>query len=620
MIDLLETDLSAAEIAAKLKQIKLIRPMPPMDAPQWIEAAQKPVVHAWMEPLYARAGKEAFGPMPPLTEELYAHFFKTGERLSFETVYFERRRQLGRVAMAVLLGDSTVRSRFTPVLVRRIQETMDEESWTFPAHAWTQPTGKDPFKIDLFAAETANIMGELLNIFGSILPADLQQRIRARLREQCFENYLRPRSEITWKQLPMNWNAVCHQGVIGAALALEDDTELLAALLASSAQCLRIFLSGFGADGSTSEGPGYWSYGFGRFAELNQQLETATGGAFSYFGNNDHIRRIAEFAPAMVFSNGYLINFSDGGSRGRLPSSLLAYLGERLALPLLKQQSASLFKIEAEEGIYLDAQRCDLFSLTRFFLRCPATLKKTDEPTRPDTLFPDYGAVVASGRDERNNFWEFAAKGGHNAEHHNHNDCGSFILHINGEPALVEIGAPEYVHKYFASDATRYTYLAARSLGHSVPLVNGCEQAPGADFAASVLECQLKADVVKFVIDLTKCYPPSAKCSKLVRTLIFDKKLGSLQLSDEFVLEQPGEVRSILITKSPVKTAGDSVRIESTGGVLKITPRENTEFVSLELCEYKDRDGKDASVNRLTFGTGRPARTGLIGCDIRLLA
>jgi len=135
-----------------------------------------------------------------------------------------------------------------------------------------------------------------------------------------------------------------------------------------------------------------------------------------------------------------------------------------------------------------------------------------------------------------------------------------------------------------------------------------------------VLECQLKADVVKFVIDLTKCYPPSAKCSKLVRTLIFDKKLGSLQLSDEFVLEQPGEVRSILITKSPVKTAGDSVRIESTGGVLKITPRENTEFVSLELCEYKDRDGKDASVNRLTFGTGRPARTGLIGCDIRLLA
>src|SRR5438128_2726457 len=83
-------------------------------------------------------------------------------------------------------------------------------------------------------------------------------------------------------------NAVCHQGVPGAALAVEDDLDLLAALLASAEECLRIFLGGFGADGSTSEGPSYWSYGFGRFAELNRQLETATNGAFSFFGNSEH--------------------------------------------------------------------------------------------------------------------------------------------------------------------------------------------------------------------------------------------------------------------------------------------------------------------------------------------
>lgn len=56
---------------------------------------------------------------------------------------------------------------------------------------------------------------------------------------------------------------------------------------------------------------------------------------------------------------------------------------------------------------------------------------------------------------------------GHNADHHNHNDCGSFLLNLDGAPALLEIGAPEYVHDFF--NDKRYTFLAARPLGHSVP-------------------------------------------------------------------------------------------------------------------------------------------------------
>lgn len=619
MIDLLESTPAASEIASVLKQTNLHRPMPPMDGTDWEAAGRKPAVLKWMNTIREVAETEAFEPLPPLPDDLYALFYKTGQRRPFETVYMERRRRLARVAMAVLMGDASARERFAPALVEKIEGTMGEESWTFPAHAWTQPSGKDPFKIDLFAAETANLMGELLNLFGAIIPDELQIRIKRRLREQIFDNYLQPRSEITWKRLPMNWNAVCHQGVIGAALAVEDDLDLVAALLASSGDCLRIFLGGFGADGSTSEGPGYWSYGFGRFAELNRQLETATGGVLSYFGHNEHIRRIAQFAPALVFSNGYLVNFSDGGRHGRLDPSLVAYLGERLDLPLLREESAALYRRQAEHEIDLNWQRCDAYYFTRLFLRCPAAAEPADEPARTDAFFPDYGVVVWRGRDARGNLWEFAAKAGHNAEHHNHNDCGSFILSLNGEPAILEIGAPEYVGDYFSSDKTRYTFLAARSLGHSVPLVNGCEQSAGAEFAARVRACELEADSVKFVVDLTRCYPAAAGCLSLVRTFSFERKAGRLQVSDAFELAAPGRVESMVICEAPASADGAAARIESGGGVLRITPREPAGFRGAEACSYQDHSGQKSFVNRLSFRPEEPLRTGAITCEIEVL-
>jgi len=619
MINLIESDLSAADIAAVLRKTKLRPPMPAMDSPEWEAARRNPAVVGWMKGIRELAAVEAFEPLPVLTDELYAIFYKTKERLTFERVYFQRRMRLARVAMTFLMGDDATRQRFAPALVAQIEDIMGEESWTLPAHAWTQPTGKDPYKIDLMAAETANLMGELLNLFGAIIPKDLEGRIRLRLQEQVFDNYLHPRSEFIWNRLPMNWNAVCHQGVIGAALALEVSADLLGELLAPMAVSLRIFLSGFGADGSTSEGPGYWVYGFGRFADLNAQIETATDGTLSLFGNNDHIRRIAQFAPGLVFSNGRLVNFSDGNHQGRLAPSLLAYLGERLDLPVLKQESAVTFRHSAENGIPLQEHRCDVYTLTRHFLRCPPSLEGVLEPVRPDIFFPDYGALVARGTDDRGNLLEFAAKAGHNAEHHNHNDCGSYILNLNGESAIMEIGAPEYCGDFFSSDETRYTFLAARSLGHSVPLVNGCEQRHGAEFAARVIESELGNARVGFVIDLTKCHPAEARCHKLVRSFVFEKKAGRLTVTDTFELEGPGLVESIIMSETPARVVGEAVRLDTRGGAVQVTPLEGTVFSGFEPCTYKDHGGKEREIYRLRFRAGEITEAGVIAYAVDVL-
>lgn len=69
-------------------------------------------------------------------------------------------------------------------------------------------------------------------------------------------------------------------------------------------------------------------------------------------------------------------------------------------------------------------------------------------PFTLDAFFPNLGLWVVRGRDETGSLWELAAKGGHNDEHHNHNDVGSFILNIDGVPMLTEIGAREYVKDF----------------------------------------------------------------------------------------------------------------------------------------------------------------------------
>jgi len=231
-------------------------------------------------------------------------------------------------------------------------------------------------------------------------------------------------------------------------------------------------------------------------------------------------------------------------------------------------------------------------------------------------LFPDYGAVVSRGKDNRGNIWEFAAKGGNNEEHHNHNDCGSFILNFNGMPALMEIGAPEYVHGYFSPEM-RYTFLPARSLGHSVPYVNGCEQPAGKEFAATVVACEIETESLKFVVDLTKCYPVEARCSKLIRTFDFEKTAGLLRIADAYELESSEPVESILICEAAISLENGMGTIHAPGGKLRLVPGKGTCFSDVEVAEYHDHGGHLRQINRLRFRPTDQAQRGVIQFEIQ---
>jgi len=616
MINLLTSPFDASAVAAALGSNPQKSALPPLGSERWAKAADRPWAGAWIEQI-ARQAEQEMGSSPELTDELYGSFFITGERLPFEKVYFERRRRLGRAATAVLLGDRETRERLLPSLIAKIEETMGEESWTFPAHVWLEPSGKDPMMIDLFAAETANVLAEILAVFSTEIPEALAERIRQRLRVQYFENYLTRRTSFMWPTLPMNWNAVCHQGVLGAALAIEDDTALLVELLRHASQSLAIFLQGFGEDGSTSEGPGYWAYGFGRFAVLNAQIEARSQGQLSLFHEHPKIRQIAQFAPALAFSNGHLVNFSDGAGKGRLPSSLLAYLGDRLGLADLKSAAAEGYLHLQKTGLPLHDQRDDFFHYSRLFLNGTKVNPADAGHHQPrDIFFPDYGAVAARGTDRAGHFWEFAAKAGHNDEHHNHNDAGSFILNVDGIQVFLEIGAPEYVKAFFGAE--RYTFLAASSLGHSVPVVNGELQGAGRAFAAKVLQCEIGPDEVEFLVDLTHCYPASAGCRQLRRRFFWTKEAGRLEIADSFEFENAGLAETALIMEAPAVISGREILLEPGPDLrCKIECWSDLE-ISQEEHAYRGHRGTDEKICRLVLRHPGPVASATLGVTISL--
>jgi Heparinase II/III-like protein len=613
MINLLQNELTLDQLIEYFAGSSLVPLLPPLGDRAWGRVARNPIARPWLDEIRTRALAEIDQPMPMLTDELYGEFHRTGNRLNFERPYFKRRGLLARAAIAVLTeSDPAVAERLMQSMLGRLRSVFDEQSWALPSHV-NSPSGKDRSSIDLFSAETANLFGELLNLFSAKIDQPLQAEIKHRLGEM-FDGYLN--KDFGWINSSNNWNAVCHQGVLGAALAVVDDPQLLGKLFFKARNPLRVFLSGFSADGGSSEGPGYWGYGFGWFAELNHQLETRTRGRLSLVEDDPHVRAIATFGPRMTLTNGLAVNFSDNAPATSPRPALLTYLAERFDDAFIRSHAAVAWQHAAAMPIPLDIERGDLFFLTRQLLYCPTELSDVGSLPDVDVLLPDLGVTIIRFRDVRKRLWEFACKAGHNGEHHNHNDLGSYLLNIDGHRILVEIGAPEYVKSFFREE--RYTFLAARSLGHPVPLINQQEQAAGEQFSAKVTKWEATAEKVDIEIDLTAAYPAAANCRQCIRRFHIDKPVGRLTVTDSIKMERTSPVETAVIAEGSVDIRDGVGRIGKDGLTLLVKPTSGTRLAEAQEHPYSDHDGNPAAIQRLVLVPVNTNNEVSIGCTIEL--
>jgi hypothetical protein len=619
MINLLKSSTSKQEILTVLNS-GLESWLPAFDDPCW----QKSIEHSELQPLRKliidRALDIADEPLPSLPVELYQEFARQGTRYGFEGPYFERRRRLGRTAFALMATQGKTRSILISSFCEKIKEIASESSWAVPAHV-DDESGIDPFCIDLFSAETAYAMSEYITVFASLLDDAFVAAQKERIRQQFLENYLDHSDHFNWTQMTNNWNAVCHQGVLGAALNIETDPDRLAPLIAKVASNLPYFLQGFTPDGGCSEGPGYRSYGFGWFCRLNEQLEHQTGGRLSLIEGDEHVRRIARFAPAMSLSGGQSVNFADGGS-GMASIYALDYIGKRLNDPLCSQLARENFERQfgrCNKTFNLDGLRYDFPHWWRLFSHVPDLVDSHELPPAQDTYLEDLAVWVVRGTDADNHLWELAAKAGNNEEHHNHNDVGSFLLHLDGIPFITEIGAPLYTKEFFIA-LTRYRNLAARSLGHSVPLINGLEQHHGESFQGKSIRATINQDPSFFEVDLSEAYPAEAGCLNALRLLTLNKRQGELLLEDRIELERAGTAESALITHSSevLIVTGTTATIINGDIQLQLEAMGDGVWDRVEIHPYLNHGRQPVEIRRLVMKASCPSKVTNLSCRIFL--
>jgi hypothetical protein len=445
----------------------------------------------------------------------------------------------------------------------------DRSTWVNPGNLWRghdeenyadglprpRPESRDR-TIDLMSVSIGFTLAELDHVLGEQLPEGLSERIREETTERIVDPY-EARKDYWWLDPPTNnWNTVCNAGAIGTALHVEDDPERLARLVQKGVRSVKHYLDGFGPDGGTVEGVGYWNFGFGYYVILADLIESFTGGAYSLF-DVPIVESIVEFPLGLELSPGRYVPFSDGDEEAGLAAFVACEAGRRVGNDRLVSIGRRSLRDDERNRSTRDLQRG---------LRDLAWTARTDPVSTPSPP-PEssyYGGIewwTARADPSDPDGLVIAAKGGDNAESHNHNDCGSFLVHHRGESLFTDLGSPMYSPDYFGEG--RYDRLGARSLGHSVPYVNGTEQESFKDYGgrddddddrnintreaeeipASVAR---SAEVIDrpagegardgMTLELAGCYPESAGLDSLRREFVFDRGAddgrGSLTVSD----------------------------------------------------------------------------------------
>lgn len=490
-------------------------------------------------------------PVPALPATLYRDFNRNGKRMPFEVPYFARRSRLGCLAIAECLEDS---GRYLDAIIDLIWAMCEETTWVPNAHARLQgdtlPDVENPV-IDLFSASTGMLLAETDHLLGDKLPPAVRKRIRVEARRRLTDPFLR-RSDWGWlgpEGHANNWNAVCNNGVVATTLYLVDDPMVQARVIAKALASLPAYLKSFDADGCTSEGATYWGFGFGNYVMLAQLVESRTGGQVRLL-DGEWFQKIAQFPVRMEMSDGKFVHFSDCNEDLVVAAGIHCWLGRRCSVPELEAQGRRHLPRLRAEHLRGDFFLRGLFR-PEFILR--ALLWADGSPAnvvgQPATAFyQGYQWLVSRFNPADDKGLVLAAKGGHNAEDHNHNDVGQVIVHLNGESLIRDLGRQVHTKEFFGTG--RYKMLECRSGGHCVPVVNGVEQAPGEQFAATLIGTEFTSDGDVMELELAAAYPAEAGATSIRRRVSLRRTTpkGEVLITDTFALLRAGTFESRLHT------------------------------------------------------------------------
>lgn len=547
--------LTEARVRAHLCAPGVWHPVPKVDDRSAWGAVDSAAARALLE----AAERRCAGPWPVLQATAWRAFAREGLRLPFERGYFARRE---RLAAAVLGAALTSEDRFLDDVVDGVWAISEESAWCLPAHDFGPDDGgaelPDPDRpsLDLFAAETAAALAWADHVLGPALEERVPQlrgRIRAEVRRRVLGPYLCDVEWFWYREVANNWNPWIHSNVIATTLLLEDDADRQVATVMRAVTGLDHHLASVPDDGGCDEGVDYWWRAAASLFECLEWLYSASSGAFDLY-DEPYLRAAARYPLVTHVGGPWSVNFADGAaradrgvSRNGASPRLLHLLGRRTGDPQVQQHARAM----RGEGPAVEPSYSLGRTLPALFDPEWSAAAPAEPPLLAQAWLPRTEVLTARAQAGTTAGPFVAVKGGHNAESHNHNDVGSFVLAWDGHPVVVDAGVGEYTRQTFS--AQRYDIWTMRSGYHNVPQIGPWEQCAGLPCAAREVEVETSAERAVFRADLAGAYPAGSGVRRWRREVVLDRSAGRVEVNEAWELDAEIAVRwRLLLAHEPV--------------------------------------------------------------------
>jgi hypothetical protein len=522
-------------------------------------------------------------------------FVRSGDRLAHSKISFGKRNQLTTLILAESIEG---KGRFMEAIFNGIWSICEESYWGVPAHisGTGLPDVENPV-VDLFAAETAAVLAMADYMVGDKLD-EINKLIRKRIYFETNKRIFIPMNTKSdrygWmsktKQVN-NWNPWIMSNWLMTSLLLEKDDLRRAEMVYAAMKGLDLYINGLGEDGGCDEGPSYWFAAGGSVFDCLELLEKSTSGQINIF-KEPIIQKMAAYVYKAHIDGFYFTNFADADPVLK-PDGLMLY---RFGLAL-KDENMKQFGQWAN----LNFNRFEVNGNQRMrTIENMMTIKDIPSQTIYQPVQDAWISDIQVMTSRSTGGLYLAAHGGHNAESHNHNDVGDFIVYADGKPMIVDAGRGNYTARTFSSK--RYELWFTQSNYHNLPIINGFGQKEGRDFEAKNVSYQISAKESVLKMDLADAYPKEAAIKKWQRSISLQKEKEKIILSDDYELSAISDsLQHIFMTVCDVdistpgkilltnNTEGQSKEAKPTRIFVAYNPAiwtASTEFPSTEGMEY----------------------------------
>jgi len=485
-------------------------------------------------------------------------YIRSGNRSNYDALNTRQREKLATLVFAEVFENQ---GRFLDEIADGIWAICEQTYWGSTAHLGMQRAGTglpdvtEPI-VDLFAAETGALLAWTDYLLGDRLD-EVSPLIRKRMRAEVDRRVLTPalqRDDFWWmgfgeRKNINNWNPWINSNWLAAVLLLEADPPRRTGSVYKIMRSLDNFINIYPDDGASDEGPGYWGRAGASLFD-NQLLRSATNGTIDIY-RAPLVRSMGQYIYRVYINDQYFIPMGDASAKLTPDAELVYQYGKRIGDPVMQGFGALLAQ---RRGPYRPGSSSPGRILPALFVAREIATAQAAEPLLGSVWLADLQLMAARSTPNSGVGLYVAAWGGHNAQSHNHNDVGNFIVYGDGKPVLIDLGVETYSAKTFSSQ--RYEIWTMQSAYHNLPTINGVLQAAGREFQAKNLSFNETANRVTFSADIASAYPAAAAVQRWQRRVTLDRKAPALELEDKYELKQWKEpVRLNLMTPLSVDTS-----------------------------------------------------------------